>query len=232
MKKLPLNDIIEWDVLNWSRLVKYWIPTLHTFPADAKVLAVGERNGGLSLWLALMGFKVDCTDIKEPSEKAISRHKKYRVSDKITYRQLDIVNDSPIPDTYDLVIAKSVIGGLKSNPSDAGTRNFSTQQKAVSNIYAQLKKDGYFLSAENLTGNFLHKYARLNKQKDKGWRYLHYKEIPVLFQPFKVVKTKTFGILPTSFRSGLLNETLFTFNKLLDFLPPQEKYIAFTTAQK
>lgn len=232
MNKLPLNDIIEWDVLNWSRLISYWQPVLQGIPHNSKVLAIGERNGGLSLWLALQGFDVVCSDIKEPTQKAIDLHRKYNVANKITYQQLDIVNDSIIPDSYDVIIAKSVIGGLKEKPSDAATRNFSVQQKAVHNIHTLLKPGGYFFSAENLTGNFLTRTARQRSGKNHGWRYLHYKELHTLFQRYDVVKIKTFGILPTFFQSGIMNETMYAFNRLLNVLPHREKYIAFTQAQK
>ncbi|MCB0698584.1 MAG: class I SAM-dependent methyltransferase [Chitinophagales bacterium] len=231
--QLPVDDIIEWDVLNWSQLIRYWTPIVERLSKESKVLAIGERNGGLSLWLALLGFDVVCTDIVDTGTTAKDLHKKYGVEHKISYQTFDVVNGNLDADSFDLIVAKSVIGGLKGNRSDASTRSFEVQQKAVDNINRLLKPGGYFLSAENLTGNILLQAARRNTGKTQGWRYLHYRELSQLFQSFDLVQTKTFGILPTFFGSKFVNLIMFFINKhLLAFLPTTTKYIAFTTAQK
>lgn len=229
----PVQDIIEWDVLNWSQLMHYWQPVLQQLPQNSKVLAIGERNGGLSLWLALMGFDVVCTDITDVSAKAVQLHKKYNVADKIQYKVLDIVNDDCQAEQFDVVVAKSVIGGLKANRTDATTRSFDIQQQAARNIYRLLKPGGYFLSAENLQGNMLTSAIRRLRNGNNGWRHLAYHELSTLFAPFALVQTKTFGILPTLFSGTLLNKCMYTINKYaLGWLPANTKYIAFITARK
>lgn len=49
--KLPIEEIIEWDVNNWSKTLIFWAkqfpPNLNS---DSKILLLGERNGGLTLW--------------------------------------------------------------------------------------------------------------------------------------------------------------------------------------
>ena len=109
----PVQDIIEWDVRNWAQLLHYWQPVLEQLPRDSRVLAIGERNGGLSLWLALMGFHVTCTDITDVAASARPLHEKYGVQNLIEYRQLDIVNDEWQEEQFDIIIGKSVIGGVK-----------------------------------------------------------------------------------------------------------------------
>src|SRR5690606_33862611 len=132
---LPVKDIIEWDVPNWSRLIDLWQPLIETLPKTARVLAIGERNGGLALWLALMGFNVECSDRTDDFDATKALHSKCGVAHRITYKALDIVYTATPANTYDLIIAKSVIGGLKANPIDSATRNFDVQCKAVQNIY-------------------------------------------------------------------------------------------------
>lgn len=233
MSILPVNDIIEWDIPNWSQLIKYWTPVIEKLPRDSKVLAIGERNGGLTIWLAMMGFNVVCTDREGPTEKARQLHIKYGVSDRVTYGDIDIVNCTPDSGTYDLIIAKSVIGGLKSDPKDRMTRNFEVQKKAVANIYAMLKPGGIFLSAENTKGSILVSLVRKIKGKDRGWRYFNWSEIKELYAVFPKVEIKTFGIIPTLFPNGGLNKFIFLVNKyIFGFLPNSSKYISFTAAQK
>lgn len=232
-RQLPVHDIIEWDVLNWSQLIRYWQPVLEQLPKSVKVLAVGERSGGLSLWLALMGFDVVCSDITEPSAKAANLHKQYGVAHKITYSKTDIVNTDEEGEQYDVIIAKSVIGGLKAERADAATRNFAVQQKAIENIHRLLKPGGYFFSAENMQGGVLIRNLRRILGRDKGWRHFSYNELKELYKGFALVQTKTFGILPTFFSHRVFNYVTYLINRyLLLFLPAESKYIAFTMAQK
>ena len=97
---LPLDDIFEWDVANWSKCLPYWEPWLTRLDKDtARILALGERDGGLSLWFALQGFKVLCTDYHIPGELARLSHERWMVQDRIpmlpwmhsTYRILRII---------------------------------------------------------------------------------------------------------------------------------------------
>ena len=233
VNNIPLADIVEWDIKNWSQLIEYWQPILATFPHDAKVLAIGERNGGLSLWLASMGFEVLCTDINDISEQAGQLHRQYGLAHKIKYDSLDIVNTDCQPEQFDLIIAKSVIGGLKSVKGRGSTRSIEAQGKAINNIYQLLKPGGHFLSAENLKGGWLVQLSRKVTKRAKGWRHPSYNELKELFGPFPVVQTKTFGILPTFFRSRVMNDVAYFLNKyVLFFIPAKSRYIGFTIARK
>lgn len=230
---LPVQDIIEWDVLNWSRLMRYWQPVLEQLPRDAKVLAIGERNGGISLWLALMGFHVTCTDITDVALSAGALHKKYNLTGLIDYRRLDIVNDAWQPEQFDVIIGKSVIGGVKPTRDRSSSRNFEALEQAMHNIHRLLKPGGYFFSAENLEGSVFNRIARRRLKGGKGWYYLSLKELDKLFTPFRLAQTKTFGILPTFFSSKAVNLFMYFINRCLQpVLPESSKYIAFTIAKK
>ncbi|MBW7913004.1 MAG: class I SAM-dependent methyltransferase [Taibaiella sp.] len=229
----PVQDIIEWDVRNWSRLMHYWGPVLEQLPRDSKVLAIGERNGGLSLWLALMGFRVTCTDITDVAASATPLHEKYGVEGRIEYRQLDIVNDEWEAEQFDIIIGKSVIGGVKPTRGRSSSRNFEALGQAMHNIHRLLKPGGYFFSAENLQGGLLNRYMRKRLNGGKGWYYLSLPELKGLFSAFNLVQTKTFGILPTFFSSKSVNMFMYFINSSLQLvLPKSSKYIAFTIARK
>lgn len=233
VNNIPRKDVIEWDVLNWSRLVAYWQPVIEKLPRNARVLAIGERRGGLSLWLASLGFSVECTDIADHFHEARTLHHKHGLEKQISYRLLDIVNECPGAETYDIIIAKSVLGGLKMDRSDAATRTKTAQIQAIENIQRSLKPGGYFFSAENMEGGRLVQLMRSLSGKTRGWQHLAYKDLTTLFSPFRIVETKTFGILPTLFPYSWLNSIMYFLNKYVLFiLPVGNRYIAFTTAQK
>jgi hypothetical protein len=155
------------------------------------------------------------------------------VSGKISYNKLDIVNCDWPPAIYDIIIAKSVIGGLKTDPINRLTRNFEVQQKAVDNIYTLLKTGGYFFSAENMQGSVLMQQFRRFQHKNEGWRYLSWEELETLYKKFRVMHVKGFGLLPTNFGYPVLNRACFIGNKyIFNFLPDRYKYISFIAAQK
>lgn len=227
------KDIIEWDVPNWSHLIKLWQPVLDAFPRDSKVLAIGERNGGLSLWMALQGFQVVCTDRQGPTQQARELHKKYQVEDKITYYDFDLVNTQDFSTTYDIIIMKSVLGGLKEQYRDANSRTDLVRQKAVDNIYKLLSPQGIFLSADNLQGSIFLRLIKRLKNKQSGWHYFSIQELNDLCKQFSSVTVKGFGIIPSKFSIPILNKAAYIINlSLWQLLPPNSAYIAFTIAHK
>jgi SAM-dependent methyltransferase len=227
-----IKDIIEWDVPNWSQLVKFWSPSIDAQPRTKKVLAIGERNGGLSAWLALKGFDVLCTDRMGPTEDARSLHQRLGIADKVAYRQLDILQCADETEKFDMIIAKSVIGGLKAEYDDRTTRSFDVQQRAVDNIYRLLNDGGYFFSAENMRGCLLMDGYRRRAGKNYGWRYLDTGEIDILYSRFRHKDVQSFGIFPTLFHNDVINTFSFRLNRILQFLPHSYKYISFVAARK
>lgn len=227
------QDIIEWDVLNWSHLIKLWQPVLDALPRGSKVLAIGERNGGLSLWMALQGFQVVCTDRQGPTQQAKDLHKKYGVDNKVIYRDFDLVNTKDFDTIYDVIIMKSVLGGVKEQYGDAASRTDATRQKAVDNIYKLLSPQGIFLSADNLQGNIFLRLIKRLKNKQSGWYYFNIHELNDLCKQFSFVKVQSFGVIPSKFSVPILNKAAYIINSFLSqLLPPNNTYIAFTTARK
>lgn len=227
------QDIIEWDVPNWSHLIKLWQPVLDGLPRDSKVLAIGERNGGLSLWMALQGFQVVCTDREGPTEQARELHKKYGVAQNITYRDFDLVNTQNFDTTYDIIIMKSVLGGVKEQYGNAASRTDATRQKAIDNIYKLLSQKGIFLSADNLQGSMFLRLIKRLKNKQSGWHYFSIQELNDLCKQFSSVSVQSFGIIPTKFSVPILNKAAHIINSFLwQLFPPNSAYIAFTIARK
>jgi SAM-dependent methyltransferase len=232
---LDSKDILGWDVLNWAEILPFWSEPLRTRDTrTTKVLALGEREGGLSLWLASQGFQVICSDIGGIRPVVIAQHQGFPFANRITYHDINIFN-IPFDDWhFDLVICKSVIGGLKLERKNAATRTLVNQRRAVDEIHRVLKTGGLFMGAENLRGHHILRVARTWRKKGKiGWRHLTTAEILSLFGSFASVETKCFGVIPSLFRADLLNRCAHRFNRLIDPVAPDDaKYICAVIAHK
>lgn len=163
LSKQELRDIIQWDVKNWGRAISFWEDYYHIKPG-MKVLAIGERGGGLSLYFALKGCEVVCTDFRDFPEATKKLHERYGVSSKITYAWADMRTLDFPDETFDIVVFKSVIGALDSQ---------NDSMKSLNDIHRVLKKGGAFLFAENSTASFFHRSLRkLFVKWEAKWRYI------------------------------------------------------------
>ncbi|GLI52416.1 class I SAM-dependent methyltransferase [Thermodesulfovibrio yellowstonii] len=77
-----IKDIFQWDVENWSQSLKFWNKYLSSNLEGLRVLEIGCGKGGLSLYFALRGANVICSDVDYPKEAEIF-HRDYRLNNKI-----------------------------------------------------------------------------------------------------------------------------------------------------
>ena len=73
-------------------------------------MEIGAGDGGLSLWAALKGARVICSDIDGPSEFAIRKANHYKLNN-IEFKVLNALN-LPFSNKFDYVLFKSVLGGI------------------------------------------------------------------------------------------------------------------------
>jgi SAM-dependent methyltransferase len=232
-----LKDIIGWDVRNWSGCLDYWLPWLDALSRKtAKVLVLGERNGGISLWFAKLGFEVLCTDYQMPGAHVPAIHQRWAVQERIKYARADVFHLPHPDDCFDVVACKSVIGGLCLDYKDNSTRSLENQKPAVMEIRRVLKPAGIFLGAENLAGTGAHMFLRKRRSKkgNLGWRYLGLKEIQWLFDGYSECQLKAHGFLGTHWfngrgLNGLCAAADGCFSKIL---PADWLYISFIRARK
>jgi SAM-dependent methyltransferase len=189
-----LKDYLQWDIDTWKHALYYWDTALETHLPDetcdteARALDLGARDGGLSLYLAEKSFGVVCSDVRGPTESARELHAKHGLARRVTYQTID-ATDIPFEDEhFDVVIFKSVLGGI-------GTfRDYAAIQIAVREIYRVLKPGGLLLFAENQQGSLFHQKARsLFVPWGKRWYYVSLREIKELFADFSVCKIRTYG---------------------------------------
>jgi SAM-dependent methyltransferase len=226
-----VRDIIQWDVLSWAKILGYWDKAIDWNGVN-NCLELGGRQGGLALWLTLKGKEVICSDLyncfPNSQKQAEILHKKYQVHNSITYQDIDAAN-IPYENYFDVIVFKSMIGGIGSN------NNIAIQKKVFEEIYKALKPGGKLLFAENLIGSPLHQFARKKFVKwGTIWRYVSLNEIEQFLSSYKKYDIKSTGMTAAFGRTEWQRNLLAVFDKLFfnHICPDNWKYICFGIAEK
>ena len=219
-----MREIFQWEVRSWSRALPLWEEYI---PAERplRALGIGEREGGLSLWLAANGIDVVCSDLHEFPQATRALHERNGVQQHITYAKAD-ATALPFPDgSFDIVFFKSVIGALGSKEK---------QVRAIHEMHRVLKHGGVLLFAENLHGSPLHRWLRKRYVAwDHYWRYLDPVADRDLFAPFAEVEDRTTGLAANLGRTEGQRDLLARFDALLAPLAPErQRTIWFGVALK
>jgi SAM-dependent methyltransferase len=221
-------DIIEWDVENWSTALDYWQQHSSLTLSTCAALEIGSRHGGLSLLLALSGATVVCSDLNGPSDDAVRKHDRHGVSKLVSYERVDALH-LPYRDAFDLVVFKSVLGGI----GHTGQRE--RQRQAVAEMYKALKPGGELWFAENLVGSPVHRVLR-HRFVDwaSRWRYISMGELVEFLEPFAAVSCRTFGVLGAFGRSERQRTILGRMDQLVvdALVPASWRYIVAGVARK
>lgn len=224
-KKETKKDIVDWDIVNWSKAIKYWENNFSVRNKKYKCLELGANQGGLSLWLASHANSVLCSDIKSPRNLASGIHKKYDFASSIKYAAIDATN-IPYENHFDIITFKSILGGISEN----GRNEF--KQKTVNEIYKALKPGGALLFAENLEASVIHKFLR-KRWGTKDWNYLKLDELNSVFSSFNNFNYTTVGFLGCLGRTEVQRNILGHIDTGIEKLLPKEfHYILIGVAIK
>ena len=216
----------QWEVRTWSRALPLWQKTMRAIPGQGgNALALGERDGGLSLMLAEQGFRTICSDLNGPTPKAEELHRSLGVDLAITYEAID-ATAIPKPDnSFDVVVFKSMIGALGSK---------ERQAQAIREMHRVLKPGGVLLFAENLSGTAMHRWLRRRFVAwDHYWRYLQLPADRDLFTPFSRVELHTTGCLANLGRSEWQRDLLARVDALIGPVVPSTWHtVVYGVAEK
>ena len=221
-----ISDIVAWDVSTWKSAIFLW-DRLFPEMTGKEVLDIGARDGGLSLYFALKGCNVVCSDIHSPNETALRLHRDYCVSDRISYKIIDATATGLSDNYFDFVCMKSVMPSI-------GYGGRANQQKAMREIHRVLKPGGSLLFAENLAATRFHMYfrSRFTNWGDKV-RYLHLAELPELLSDFHALRFTTHGFLAVFGRSEMQRSILHMFDRITQpLISDRAKYLVVGCATK
>lgn len=236
MDKELLHDILDWDVFNWGRAISLWNNKAHEIAQENpgfSVLEIGAAGGGISLYWALLGATVVCSEIDGRFDRARALHEKYGVSDRVSYLALDAANvlDTPFPyrNEFDVVTFKSVIGGV-----GVGDDTLYNQVALFENCYNALKPGGYLFFCENLAGSCLHMEARkLFTGHTKSWHYVTIDKVLALADRFDMIELETSGYFGIFGRTDRLSSALSMADHCFErFVQPNHRYIFSAVCRK
>lgn len=226
MTQEVVKDIIKWDILNWSKALDFWSAHKDIKNKGFNCLELGGREGGLSLWLAMNGNDVVCSDLESPKEEAFQIHKKYGCFKRITYQSIDATN-IPYENYFDVIAFKSILGGISRNNNDL-------KKQTIQEIHKALKHNGVLLFAENLEASFIHKFFRRHFVPwGNKWNYLSMHEITEVFSFFTKVRYQTVGFFAAFGRNEKQRIVLGKFDRILGkLIPIKIRYILIGIAEK
>lgn len=225
MEKEVIIQIFGWDVINWSKTLKFWEKHVSILNKEYQCLELGSSFGGLSLWLALNKNNVLCTDINGPEKEASEIHKRYNCDSRISYDLLDATN-IPFENRFDIVIFKSILGGISSNNQN------HNKAKTINEIYKALKPGGALLFAENLESTAFHKTLR-KLYGTSWWNYLKMSEVDEIFNSYSKVSYTTVGFLGCFGRTEKQRKLLGRIDTVIEkIVPAKSRYILIGVAIK
>lgn len=228
MNKKPstLQEIIDWDIVNWSKAIPFWEKQASLNQKPLKCLELGSNQGGLSLWLAQKGHQVICSDLENPENKAKAIHERYGEL-SVSYQAINAL-EIPFENEFDVVIFKSILGGV----SRGG--NQKNKKVVLEQIHKALKPGGKLLFAENLTASKMHQFLRKHFIKwGADWNYLRMDEVDWLFADFNKLNYKAVGFFGAFGRSEGQRSLLGKIDSVIDpALGSKVKYILIGAAEK
>jgi len=223
-----LADVLNWDVRTWSVALDAWQPVVAAAPPVLRCLEVGAGPGGPTLWLASQGHDVVCTNLAGTREQAFPLHDRFGIADRVEYRDIDLREGLPYRDEFDVVVFKSVLGGLGDDPAFA--------RSVIGEIHAALKPGGVLLFAENLRGSVVHRAARSLAYRVRGtsWRYPTLDELRELLDRFDDLELRTNGVAAVLGPTEGIRDALAGLDAaaLVRVTPPRWRYMAYGVARR
>lgn len=229
MKENKQNtQFIEWDVHNWSKALNFWQAGSQKNLPECKVLEIGGRDGGLSLWFAKQGANVVCSDLDGPTDKARQLHIEHNVHQQIRYEEVNAL-EIAYTNEFDIVTFKSVLGGVSREGAEGNVAI------AIQQMHKALKPEGELLFAENLIASPLHQFFRKKFVRwGDSWNYLTKDCLQESMIEFESVELATAGFSGAFGRTEKQREILARTDTLLwdNLLPSSWHYICFGVCNK
>jgi len=222
-----LRDVLQWDVQSWKVALDFWSARLRG-QSGLDCLEIGAGAGGLSLWLALKGHRVTCSDRSDVARASAALHQKHDVACTITYVDVD-ATAIDFEECFDVVVFKSVLGGI--GRADRADR----QEQAIQQMHKALRPGGQLLFAENGAASPLHRLMRETFVPwGAEWRYPTREEMLRFLEPFRHVELRSTGFLAAFGRSERQRQLLALIDRagVNRVIPESVGYILYGAAVK
>jgi SAM-dependent methyltransferase len=220
-----MTDVVGWDVRTWSKAVQCWEQAIGDETPPLQCLELGAGPGGPSLWLALKGHHVLCTNQDSTEQFAAPLHRRYDFPGTIEYRDLN-ARAIPFDSQFDVVVFKSVLGGV------GGAED---QERMLAGIHRALKPGGRLLFAENIRGTVAHRAARalMNRRRRANWQFNPLGRLRELLSDFSDVELHTNGVLAVFGLTEGQRRALAALDPALSRVtPPRWQYMAYGVATR
>jgi SAM-dependent methyltransferase len=205
--------------------LRFWEREGELSERPLQCLEVGAKGGGLSVWLALRGHAVVCSDFKKLPAEAVALAERHQVKHRMRFEDIDATK-IPYESTFDIIAFKSILGGI--GLDDAIER----QRSAVASMYRALRPGGRLLFAENLIASPLHELMRRRYLRwGARWRYVTIHEMRSFLEPFSRVRLATTGFFGAFGRSEEQRRMLSLLDRVA-IVPPAWRYIVYGVATK
>ena len=221
-----LRDFLKWDIGTWKHALLYWDVVLAQEKlAGERALELGAHDGGLSLFLAEKGMQVVCSDLNGPSQFAPELFERNGLYKFASFESIDATAIPYAENSFEIVIFKSVLGGI------GMVHGFAGIEQAMREIHRVLKPGGLLLFAENQVGSLLHRQARKHFVSwGRTWLYPSLEQIEGLMAPFGESEVRTYGFF-SCFKKDFAPFT--ALDKLIcTSLKSRSHYMAFGHARK
>lgn len=222
-----MHDVVGWDVRTFSTAVEFWDDQVRSADVPLRCLEIGAGPGGPSLWLALAGHDVVCSNWANTSLDASPLHDRYDFPGTITYEDIDAKAIGYVGE-FDLIVFKSVLGGLG---SDGG----QSQHTAMESILSALKPGGRLIFAENVRGTIFHRMARAlaNRRRGASWYYIPLAQLTQLLGRFDSYELHTTGVSAVFGVTEAQRRRLASLDRVLNRITPARwRYMAYGVATK
>lgn len=220
-----MSDIVGWDVRTWSKAVECWERAIGDDAPPLDCLELGAGPGGPSLWLALKGHRVLCTNQDSTQQFASPLHRRYDYPGTIEYRDVN-ARELPFDAQFDIVVFKSVLGGVG---------GAAEQERMMAGILRALKPGGRLLFAENIRGTVAHRAARaaMNRRRRADWQFNPLGRLRELLGGYSDVELHTNGVLAVfGLTEGQRRALGGVDRALVRITPPRWQYMAYGVATK